>query len=249
MGASSMDPPLTPNTRKLQLSESLLGGLIARPVLERPTAKVLRRHVRSVRSMLPVEKYAIQRPRYGGAAVGRAYLVLEVERLKERVRRAFATVKRPANGALHASDVGEHGALLEQDFRDKPDWRTLGGAFLDQAPGGFGSALSFFSPAALRYFLPAYLIADLDGQLDRVDVASRLSAPFTEAARNTAVNRRRYGSLTHFEAGQQRFADFGRDEVAAIVAFLEHKAAADHAGVLPIGEALANYWRPRLARG
>ncbi|HET9752932.1 MAG TPA: DUF6714 family protein [Myxococcales bacterium] len=174
---------------------------------------------------------------------------MEADRLKERVRQAFADVKRPSNGALHVPDGGEDGALLEQDFRDKMDWRTLDGAFLDQAPGGFGSALSFFSPAALRYFLPAYLIADLEGCLDRVDVASRLSAPFTEAARKTAANRRRYGALTRFEAGQLRFAEFGHDEVAAIVAFLEHKAAADQAGVLPIGEALANYWRPRLARG
>ncbi|HET7786815.1 MAG TPA: DUF6714 family protein [Myxococcales bacterium] len=175
--------------------------------------------------------------------------VMEADRLKERVRRAFANVERPPNGALHAPDVGEDGLLLEQDFRDKPDWRTLDAAFLDQAPCGFGSALSFFSPAALRYFLPAYLIADLEVRLDRVDVASRLSAPFTEAARNTAVNRRRYGSLTRFEEGQQRFAEFTVEEVAAIAAFLEHKAAADHAGVLPIAEALANYWRPRLARG
>ncbi|MGE5048104.1 MAG: DUF6714 family protein [Deltaproteobacteria bacterium] len=173
----------------------------------------------------------------------------EAERLKERVRRAFAEVKRPPNGALHARDKGEDGLLLEDDFQDKHDWRTLDGAFLDQAPKGFASALSLFSPDGLRYFLPAYLIADMDGRLDRVDVALRLSAPFTEAARTTRVEPRRFGSLTHFEAAQQRFAELAYDEVAAIVAFLDNKAARDVGGISPVGEALANYWRPRLRSG
>lgn len=171
---------------------------------------------------------------------------MEAERLKEWVRQAFAGAKRPPNGALHASDKGQDGLLLEDDFADKLDWRTLDGAFLDQAPKGFASALSLFSPAGLRYFLPAYVIADLDGRLDRVDVGFRLSASFTEAARTTAMDRRRYGSLTLFEAAERRFAELAHEEVAAIVAFLEHKARADLAGIWPIGEALANYWRPRL---
>ncbi|HET7786836.1 MAG TPA: DUF6714 family protein [Myxococcales bacterium] len=171
----------------------------------------------------------------------------EAQRLKELVRRAFARAQRPAEGALHESDEGDEGPLLERDFRDKLDWRALDGGFLDQAPAGYGSALSFFSPEALRYYLPAYLIADLDGQLDQVDVAFRLSAPFSDAARATAVNPRRYGSLTRFDAGSRRYAGFSREEVEAIVAFLEHKAAGG--GGAPIREALANYWRPRLSEG
>lgn len=173
----------------------------------------------------------------------------EAERIKERVRQAFANVERPPNGALHASDEGEEGRLLEADFGDKRDWRALDGAFLDQAPDGFGSALSFFSPAALRYFLPAYLIADLDGQLDRVDVAHRLSAPFTDAARKTQINPRRYGELTRFDSGTERFLGFAPEEVAAIVAYLEHKASTAEPADPAIGEALQNYWRPRLEKG
>ena len=37
-------------------------------------------------------------------------------------------------------------ALLERDFRDKPDWRVLTPEFLESAPGGFASALSFNGP-------------------------------------------------------------------------------------------------------
>jgi len=173
--------------------------------------------------------------------------VSEPKLLKEAVRRAFGKVERPPTGALHASGEGQEGQLLEEDFQDKQDWRALDAAFLDQAPGGFGSALSFFTPEALRYFLPAYLIADLDGQLERVDVAYRLSAPFTDAARSTPVNPRRYGKQTRFESGAARFAAFAPEEVAAIVAYLEHKVATSEEDMTPVREALANYWRPRMA--
>jgi len=37
--------------------------------------------------------------------------------------------------------------------------------FLDRSPGGLASALSMFSHEAFRFYLPAYLIADIDGKL------------------------------------------------------------------------------------
>ncbi len=173
----------------------------------------------------------------------------ERERIKDLIRRAFAAEKRPPNGALHRGEEGEEGGLLEIDFADKQDWRTLEAAFLDRAPAGYASALSFFSDEALRYFLPAFLIADLQGELEHVDVARRLSTPFTNEARNTPVNPRRYGKLTLFDAGRQRFAGLTPEEVAAIVAFLEYKAASDEFERETIRQALTNYWKPRLAGG
>ena len=170
-----------------------------------------------------------------------------VDELKDLIRRAFASAKRPQNGSLHGSEEGEEPRLLEADFQDKQDWRSLDADFLDRAPDGYSSALSFFSDEALRYFLPAYLLADLDGELERVDVADRLSHPFTDEARAALVNPRRYGDLTRFAAAQQRFAGLTRDEVAALVAYLEHKAATDEFGGATIQQALANYWKPRLA--
>jgi hypothetical protein len=171
------------------------------------------------------------------------------ERIKEQIRRAFATAKRPPNGSLHDSEESDEPLLLEAEFADKHDWRALDAAFLDRAPGGYGSALSFFTPEALRYFLPAYLIADVDGQLDRVDVGYRLTGPFSDEARARLVNPRRYGALTRFEDGRQRFAGLDRDEVAAVVAYLEHKAATDDLNGPLIRQALDNYWRPRLSGG
>jgi hypothetical protein len=84
------------------------------------------------------------------------------ERVKEAIRRAFTSAKRPSDGALHESEESDEGSsVLEAHFRDKHDWRTLTPEFLDQAPDGWASPLTFFSDEAFRYFLPAYLIADL----------------------------------------------------------------------------------------
>ena len=168
----------------------------------------------------------------------------ERERIKEQIRRAFASAQRPPNGALHGSIEGDEPLLIEEDFRDQHDWRGLDADFLDQAPKGFASALSFFSDDALRYFLPAYLIADLDDRLNRVDLASHLSLGFIDEAKITAVNPRRYGTLTRFEAQQERFSNLRPEEAAAIVAYLEHKAVTDEFNRAEILQALANYWRP-----
>jgi hypothetical protein len=170
----------------------------------------------------------------------------ERERIKEQIRRAFISAKRPPNGSLHGTIEGDEPPLLEADFQDKHDWRALDGAFLDQAPKGYASAFSFFSDDALRYFLPAFLIADLDGQLDRVDVPSRLSSWFTDESRSALVNPRRYGNPTKFEAKTQRFRNLAPEEVAAVVTYLEHAAKHYQFCREPIDEALANYWRPRL---
>jgi hypothetical protein len=170
----------------------------------------------------------------------------ERERIKEQIRRAFVSAKRPPNGSLQGTIEGDEPALLEADFQDKHDWRTLDGAFLDQAPKGYASAFSFFSDDALRYFLPAFLMADLDGQLDRVDLPSRLSLWFTDESRSALVNPRRYGNLTKFEAKTQRFSNLAPEEVAAVIAYLEYAAKHYEFGREEIDQALVNYWRPRL---
>ena len=50
-------------------------------------------------------------------------------------------------------------------FKGQTDWRTVDPGFLD----GHAVALSFFSEAGFRFFLPAYLIADLQGKLSTAD--------------------------------------------------------------------------------
>lgn len=172
---------------------------------------------------------------------------MEVDRIKARILSAFAAIERPGNWALRGSSEGEEPFLVEKAFRDKEDWRTIDPTFLDQAPDGLASALSFFSDEAFRYFLPAYLLADLEGKLQEVSPVFHLCHGLDDATRNQTVNPRRYGARTWFDARRHQFAVFTAEEARAIVLYLRHKAEHDDAGRGEIEEAIKNYWSERAA--
>jgi hypothetical protein len=164
------------------------------------------------------------------------------------LKAAFVSVERPGNWALRGSDEGDDPYLVEQEFADKVDWRTLDAAFLDQAPGGLSSALSFFSDEAFRHFLPAYLLADLDGKLHSADPLFHLVHGLDDASKNQKMNARRYGDRTWFESRRHRFSVFTTREVAAIMSYLTYKAETDEFGRDRIKEAIRNYWSERAAQ-
>jgi hypothetical protein len=174
----------------------------------------------------------------------------ERERVSALIRAAFAPVERPGNWALRGSLEGTEPALVEEAFGDKPDWQSLDAAFLDEAPAGFGSALSFLSDEAFRYFLPAYLLADLAGRLERADPVFHLCHGVGGPQRDRPLNPRRYGARTWLDAMQHRLSTFRPPEVEAIVAYLRYKETdAERPTAELIAAALRDYWLPRLARG
>ena len=64
--------------------------------------------------------------------------------LIEQIEHAFADVVYPGDDDLTRSSYGEEPFALVNDFRGKTDWQQLDKAFLNQAPDGWGTALSFF---------------------------------------------------------------------------------------------------------
>lgn len=171
----------------------------------------------------------------------------ELDRLEAHIRAAFQDTPPPDPGDLRNSAESDEPLLLEAEFRQVPDWRRVDVAFIDRAPDGFGSALSFFSSAAFRYYLPAYLLADLRGRLQQATPVFHLWHGLVDGQRDTLVNERRYGKWTWFEAASDRFQGFAPAEVAAIVAYLRYKAEHDQLGVdrPMIEQALRNFWLPR----
>jgi hypothetical protein len=170
---------------------------------------------------------------------------VDKEPIKARVRAAFANGKYPGDDRLRGSDEGDEPFLLEQEFRGKTDWQSLDPVFLDHAPDGFSSALSFFSDEAFCFYLPAYLLADLDGQLESSQPVFHLTHGLTSQSRDKKVNPRRYGDLTWREVAEQKFDGFSESQAAAIVAYLEFKRATDEMARESIDEALAHFWRQR----
>ncbi|HKR09414.1 MAG TPA: DUF6714 family protein [Gemmatimonadaceae bacterium] len=167
--------------------------------------------------------------------------------LEGQIEAAFAPVPAPPAWCLSNSREGEEPALLEQEFRELHDWRLLTPEFLDRTPGGFASALSFFSDEAFRFYLPAYLLADLRGQLQRADVLFHLTHGLDNQSRDKLVNPIRYGSRTWFDAMRHRFSIFDKAQREVIARYLEYRERV--ADIEPdrraAREALDNYWRAR----
>lgn len=170
------------------------------------------------------------------------------EQVKSQVRDAFRGVEPPPYWCLSNSREGEEPLALEKDFAGKNDWTVLDPAFLDQAPEGWATALSFFSDEAFHFYLPAYLLADLDDRLVRADPIFHLTHGLEKGSADALINPRRYGRRTWSDHARHRFAMFSREECAAIAAYLEYRRAhGDYVDFIngQIDEALAGYWRPR----
>ena len=103
----------------------------------------------------------------------------------------------------------------------------------------------FFSDEAFRFYLPAYLIADIDDVFEQADPVFHLTHGLTDESRNRRVNPRRYGERTWFDQARYKFAIFNRKQVVAIIAYLRLKQAQDEYARSDIDQALRNYWIER----
>ena len=163
--------------------------------------------------------------------------------LIERIREAFAAAELPGEDALTTS-FGEEAEALVRDFRARDDWRNLTAEFLNQAPEGWGTALSFFSGPALRFYLAAYLVADLEGTLEIGDASTRLCAFVAPGYENKKLAKF-HGGGTLGEHARREFSLFSAEQVSAIVDYLRWKL--DQNGYDPtIEQALENYWLERV---
>jgi hypothetical protein len=172
-----------------------------------------------------------------------------IEQVKAQIRSAFALVEYPADWCLTNSRVGIEPLLLEQEFKGKKQWETIDPSFLDGAPNGYASALSFFSDAAFRFYLPAYLIADLDGSLQLTNPVFHLTHGLESSSQQELINPRFYGDRTWWDYVWFKFSVFTMEQVGAIVAYLRWKresAEVTECDREQIDEALENYWNRRL---
>ena len=120
-------------------------------------------------------------------------------------------------------------------FKGLTDWSAIEAPFLD----GHYCAPGFFSEAGFRFFIPAYMMADVRGLLQTADPVFLLTHGFSEQSHETVeadgtqvVHRwgktvllgpRRYGAMTWYDHARHRLSVFNREEAAAIVAYLSWK--------------------------
>lgn len=172
---------------------------------------------------------------------------LVIRQVSQLIKTAFGPNEYPGDWCLKNSTEGKEPFLVEKEFKGKTDWTKLGASFLDQAPDGFASALSFLSDEAFRFYLPAYLIADLAGKLHSTDPVFHLTHGLDDASRDRLINPRRYGCRTWFDYVSCKFAMFSREEVEAIIAYLFYQMEAEQLPLRKkaIRQALSYYWEKR----
>lgn len=160
------------------------------------------------------------------------------EAVTGEIQSAFARSEHPGERFLQGSFEGCEPYEEVGSFKKLEDWRGIEASFLD----AHANALSFFSEAGFRYFLPAYLIADLRGELQTADPLFHLTHGFSDWStevpagdrtlvlkhgRSAFINPRRYGAMTSYDHARYRLSIFTREEAGAIVAYLEYKRDLD----------------------
>jgi hypothetical protein len=176
-------------------------------------------------------------------------VIIDNEALKTQIRSAFADTPFPGQGNITNSYQSDESASLEAEFGDKRDWTTLEPGWLDLAPQGFASALSFFTHDAFRFYLPAYLIADIDHKLIHTDVVFHLYHGLDDTSRAQLINPKRYGNQTWFDYATERFKDFTPAQAAVVVRYLEFKLSSGHLVEFEqqsVKQALANFWKGQI---
>ncbi|MSR57820.1 MAG: hypothetical protein EXS05_09115 [Planctomycetaceae bacterium] len=175
----------------------------------------------------------------GALFVGQyAMLRMKAARVKPIITSAFSNVAYPGDEALRGSDEGDEPFELERSLVGKNDWRKLDSTLLAET----ADDICFLSDEAFHFYLPAYLIADLDGRLPSSSLEFLLCHGLDDQTRNERVNPRRYGDQTWFETTRQRYALFSREEAAAIVAYLKFKQQSNDFLRDRIEQALRNFW-------
>ncbi|MCE9535869.1 MAG: hypothetical protein K8R65_05605 [Nitrospirae bacterium] len=180
----------------------------------------------------------------------------------EHIRQAFRGTERPCDAFLQGSHEGCEPGESVAPFIGVADWSQLTAQVLDASY----TALSFFSEGGFRYFLPAYLIADLEERLQTADPVFHLTNGFSDrvvtlpagqhvykktVGGSAFVNPQRYGAMTWQDHARHQLSVFTREEARAIVAYLEYKRDQDSQGLnrQEINAALDGFWRDRAATG
>jgi len=178
-----------------------------------------------------------------------------------RIHAAFGSNEYPGDRWLQGSSEGCEPSEEVGPFVGHRRWQDIEPAMLD----GHYAALSFFSEAGFRFFLPAFLVADLRGQLQTADPLGQLTGGFhtgevelpvgqrTVVQRyggTTLLNPLRYGAMTMEDYARFRLSIFTREEAAAIVSYLEYKRDHEEIAKLrePIVAALDGFWRGRAVQ-
>lgn len=160
------------------------------------------------------------------------------EELIRKITAAFSEVEYPGDDSLVNDSYGDEPGLVKNHFGGHNDWKILTHEFLD-----FDGALSFLSDKAFRFYIPAFIIADINEKLDYNDPTVRLCWYLNPQSENKKIAKI-WGSGTMGERAKKCFDEFSNEQVSAIVSYLNWRLSYDKYNNI-IDQALGNYWLER----
>ena len=174
------------------------------------------------------------------------------ELLAGLITAAFQAAPYPGHAFLQGSFDGCEPADEIAHFKGHAHWAELEPAFLDARY----CALSFFSEAGFRFYLPAYLTADIRRQLRTADPAFHLTHGFSDRSYEERREAEPWcpageapTSSIRGAMGRSRGRTMPAEEAAAIVAYLRWRQRAeqvtDENESRGIDAALTGFWLER----
>lgn len=178
-----------------------------------------------------------------------------------RVHEAFGKNEYPGDSYIQGSFEGCEPYDEVGAFKGKHDWTALDAGFLD----AHYCAPPFFSECGFRFFIPAYMVADVRRGLQTADPAFQLTHGFSDHSlaqdvggrefirrwgRSSMINPRRYGAMTTGDHARCRLSVFTREEAGAIVEYLRWRREIDieaGVGAVEIDAALDAFWISRAS--
>ncbi len=143
---------------------------------------------------------------------------------------------------------GEEPLLTAKAFSDKDDWTWLDSKWLDEAPEGWATALSFLSDEAICFYIPAFISADLRRELERAEPTFHLTHGFNDFSRDQHIWPRAPETWTEY--GAQRWSHLTLEQVRAVVHYLEWRIVKDGMGIAHgASQALSLFWYDRARAG
>ncbi len=161
--------------------------------------------------------------------------------IHEEIRAAFPAVRARPFDPLVASTQGDEPQQVARAFQNKADWTLLRDDWLEAIP----CALHFLSNEALCFYIPAFIAADVRGQLNMADPVFALTHGWAHGMSDTPVRGRK--PPTYGDHARARWAPLTPQQALAVVHYLEWCVAQERPGSDAITEALQAYWHARAA--
>ena len=164
--------------------------------------------------------------------------IINKDKLIQKIVVAFSEVEFPGNNNLVDQSYGDEPDIVRNHFFGHSDWKKLTHEFID-----IDGALSFLSDKAFLFYIPAFMIADINRKLDYNDPTVRLCWSVTPQSENEKIAKIWRGG-TIGERAKNCFDKFSKEQVSAILSYLHWRLSQDEYNYT-IEQAIENYWSQR----